>query len=196
MHIYIWSWPQAPHHPRPPPKEEGRCLGGLEILAFAACLGICMTEAEVADFVQCEASVFMAHQGLQQRKGKSKGDIEMPDANKGKGRVCYECGSPDHYARDCPIRQARIAAGGPAILPEHMHKGKGGKGGKGSKGGKQPNAPTPTPTQPWSTQSAWKKICTQVHHLLNGRTGTQELIPGREVQTFWNNYSPQAMHSV
>ena len=82
----------------------------------------------------------------------------MPDANKGKARVCYECGSPDHYARDCPIRQARIASGGPAILPEHMHKGKGGKGGKGSKGGKQPNAPTPTPTQPWPTQSAWTNM--------------------------------------
>ena len=66
----------------------------------------------------------------------SPADVEMRNASK----VCYECNEPGHIGADCPIRKARIAAGGPARLPK-TPKG-GGKGGKGGKGG-------------WPTKQQW-----------------------------------------
>ena len=84
-------------------------------------------------------------------KGKGKaanegaggdGDVNMGDAQaKPKGN-CYECGEGGHYGRDCPVRKARIAAGGPAILDKG--KSKGGKNGQGN----QP--------QQWPTQKQWR----------------------------------------
>ena len=74
---------------------------------------------------------------LKVKKGKGKG--------KGKPRVCFECDSPDHIASACPVRIARVAAGGPERLPRNPDvemtpvggKGRGAKGeGKGGKGGK------------------------------------------------------------
>ena len=78
---------------------------------------------------------------LKAKKGKGKG--------KGKPRVCYECDSESHIARDCLVRVARVAAGGPEWLPKNSDvemsnstdkggkrqsaegEGKGGKCGKG-----------------------------------------------------------------
>ena len=94
--------------------------------------------------------------GKMQRKGKGKGkssggattaptsastsDVIMTD------KVCYECDKPGHLARDCPQRQARVAAGGPARLP------KGGKGkGKGKDGGKAGQAGG----KGWPTRQWW-----------------------------------------
>ena len=54
-------------------QAEPETVNELEVSAFAACLGIGMTEAEVADFVQCEVSAFVAHQGLQQSAGGNVG---------------------------------------------------------------------------------------------------------------------------
>ena len=77
---------------------------------------------------------------LKAKKGKGKG--------KGKPRVCYECDSESHIARDCPVRAARVAAGGPERPPKNSDvemsnsSDKGGKGrnakdeGKVGKGGK------------------------------------------------------------
>ena len=65
---------------------------------------------------------------LKAKKGKGKG--------KGKARSCYECDSECHIARDCPVRAARVAAGGPERLPRSPDvemNNAGGKG-KGTKG--------------------------------------------------------------
>ena len=51
------------------------------------------------------------------------------------GKKCYECNEPGHIANDCPIRKARVAAGG----PERLKKGDG-KGGK---------------NQGWPTKAQW-----------------------------------------
>ena len=65
---------------------------------------------------------------LKAKKGKGKG--------KGKPRTCFECDSESHIARDCPVRAARVAAGGPERLPRNPDvemSNAGGKG-KGTKG--------------------------------------------------------------
>ena len=55
-------------------------------------------------------------------------DVVMADAREDK--KCYECGQPfsicKHLARDCPVRQQRVAAGAPARLPKGVGKGQGG----------------------------------------------------------------------
>ncbi len=87
------------------------------------------------------------------KKGKGKGNFPGP-TNPGKGnamdvdpsggdtkpnyqqkRKCYECGEEGHIGRECPVRQAIVANGGPPILPKGGKEGKGGKYGKDGKGG-------------------------------------------------------------
>jgi hypothetical protein len=87
------------------------------------------------------------------KKGKGKGNFSGP-TNPGKGnamdvdssggdtkpnhqqkRKCYECGEEGHIGRECPVRQARVANGGPPILSKGGKEGKGGKYGKDGKGG-------------------------------------------------------------
>ena len=65
---------------------------------------------------------------LKKSKGKGKGKSQKSK------RTCYECGSEDHLADKCPIRTARVLAGGPERLDDPM--GKGSKKGAGKSGGK------------------------------------------------------------
>ena len=65
---------------------------------------------------------------LKAKKGKGKG--------KGKPRACFECDSESHIARDCPVRAARVAAGGPERVPRNpdVEMNNAGGNGKGAKG--------------------------------------------------------------
>ena len=69
-------------------------------------------------------------------KGGDKPDGKAMDVDEPR---CFECNEPmakcGHSARDCPVRKARVAAGGPERLPKGAGKGtsKGGKGGWPSK---------------------------------------------------------------
>ena len=65
-------------------------------------------------------------------RNPSSSDVVMGDASADKR--CFECNELfskcGHLARDCPVRTARVAAGGPARLPKGKGKGKdGGKSG-------------------------------------------------------------------
>ncbi len=85
------------------------------------------------------------------------------------GELITKCG---HFARDCPLRQARIAAGGPPIL------GKGEKGkGKGKKGGNTAGrgAYTAMPTKgqwnqfyPGPSQQQWRSWYPQGQAAIKG----------------------------
>ena len=48
-------------------------------------------------------------------------------------RKCYECDADDHIAANCPIRAARVAAGGPEGLDDPMGK----EGAKGNTEGEE-----------------------------------------------------------
>ena len=69
-------------------------------------------------------------------KGGDKQDGKAMDVDEPR---CFECNEPmakcGHSAKDCPVRKARVAAGGPERLPKGAGKGasKGGKGGWPSK---------------------------------------------------------------
>ena len=88
--------------------------------------------------------------GKFQKKGDGKG--------KGEKRRCHECYSEEHLARDCPVRQARVAAGGPVRMDVDSPPPKGGKTGKGGgkygkgggKGGKDGGK-----NGWWPTRTAW-----------------------------------------
>ena len=71
-----------------------------------------------------------------EHKGKNNSAMDVDDP------VCFECGEPmkvcGHSAKDCPVRKARVAAGG----PERLFKGKGKGDQKGGKGN-------------WPTRQAW-----------------------------------------
>jgi hypothetical protein len=74
-----------------------------------------------------------------QKKGKGKGkkgggksdEERQPRKGPGPDNKCHECGSDQHFKRDCPIHIGKMEAKG---------KGKGKSGGKG--GGKSPWSPT------------------------------------------------------
>ena len=95
--------------------------------------------------------------GKQPGKGNARdgkdGGTKNPKAMDVDGPACYECGEPmakcGHSAKDCPIRKARVAAGGPERLPKGAGKGNG-KDGKGAWPTKQMWSnfyPGPTQTQ-------------------------------------------------
>ena len=63
---------------------------------------------------------------LEAKKGKGKG--------KGKPRACYECDSESHIARDCFVRAAWVAAGGPERLPRTSDAERGNSGSKSGQG--------------------------------------------------------------
>ncbi len=108
-------------------------------------------------------SVATGPKGGQSMEVDGQGD---PGA-KSEQRECYECGKKGHLGRDCHIRQARVAAGGPAILKGDPKGGKAGKGGgKGGKAGKGGNGQ-------WPSQQQWKGM-----------------YPGPTMQT-WNSWHPQ-----
>ena len=106
-------------------------------------------------------------------KGKGKGNFSGSGPNPGKGsamevdsngaqkpndarkRTCYECGEEGHIGRECPVRQARVAAGGPPILPKGGKDGKGGKNGfsKGGKAGKGSGG-----KGWWPNQTEWRQM--------------------------------------
>ncbi len=86
------------------------------------------------------------------------------DASRAKvdDRKCYECGEAGHIGRNCAIRQARVAAGGPAIIKGDGKGGKKGKGGgKSGQGGQQ-----------WPSAQQWRSM-----------------YPGPSMQT-WSSWQP------
>ena len=87
------------------------------------------------------------------KKGKGKGGDgpkPKPPGDHG-GKVCYDCGEPGHIGADCPVRKARVAAGGPERLPREP-KGKG-KSGNGKNW--QPNKAVWKSWFPGPTQTQW-----------------------------------------
>ncbi len=97
-------------------------------------------------------------------KGKDKGKGKAGKASGGSGGkatgmevddpVCFECGESmrvcGHSAKDCPVRKARVAAGGPERLPKGA-----GKGGKAGKGG-WPNRTQWNSYYPGPSQAQWR----------------------------------------
>ena len=89
------------------------------------------------------------------KKGKGKGSPEAPRAPADhSGKTCYDCGETGHVGADCPVRKARVAAGGPERLPRDP-KGGGKRGKKGGGGGWQPNKTTWKSWFPGPTQAQW-----------------------------------------
>ncbi len=90
-------------------------------------------------------------------------DVDSNGSAVKKERLCYECGLPGHIGRECPVRQARVAAGGPAI-PKGDGKSKGGKSGnkgggkyaKGSWGSMWPNSSQWANMYPGPSMTQWK----------------------------------------
>ena len=106
--------------------------------------------------------------GKGKSKGKGKGNIfdgkggpipmDVDGGAKGTGKnKCYECGEDMHFVRDCPIRKQRIAAGGPAILPNNPNGGGKGKGTwipSGVQWKSMYPGPSPTMLQSWRPQTS------------------------------------------
>ena len=90
-------------------------------------------------------------------------DVDLNGSTAKEERLCFECGKPGHIGRNCPVRQARVAAGGPAIL-NGDGKGKGGKfgnkgggkHGKGSWGNAWPNSSQWASMYPGPSMTQWR----------------------------------------
>ncbi len=89
------------------------------------------------------------------KTGKGKDGIDGKGAMQVDDPVCFECGEPmkicGHSAKDCPVRKARVAAGGPERVP----KG-GGKGGKNGKGSAWPSKTMWNNFYPGPSQAQWR----------------------------------------
>ncbi len=85
-------------------------------------------------------------------KGGGKPDGKAMDVDEPR---CFECNEPmakcGHSARDCPVRKARVAAGGPERLPKGAGKGTG----KSGKGG-WPSRQMWSNFYPGPTQAQWR----------------------------------------
>ncbi len=108
----------------------------------------------------CDDANVKIEELLDQLNALVKGKFQKKGDGKGKGekRRCHECNSEEHLARDCPVRQARVAAGGPVRMDVDSPPPKGGKMGKGDgkygkggrKGGKDGGK-----SGWWPTRTAW-----------------------------------------
>ena len=109
--------------------------------------GISIEDAEAAT---SHAELLALVKNKFSKKGKGKGESPKPKApGDHSGKVCYDCGEPGHIGADCPVRKARVAAGGPERMPKEP-KGRGKAGGKAwqpSKGMWKSWFPGPTQTQ-------------------------------------------------
>ncbi len=113
----------------------------------------------------------LRNKGIGKGNAGGKANHPMPmevdstgDASRAKvdDRKCYECGEAGHIGRNCAIRQARVAAGGPAIIKGDGKGGKKGKGGgKSGQGGQQ-----------WPSAQQWRSM-----------------YPGPSMQT-WSSWQP------
>ena len=113
--------------------------------------------------------------------GKGSGNNKEKDKDNGKsgnramdvdGPKCYECGEPmakcNHSAKDCPMRKARVAAGGPERLP--FQKGMKGNGkGKGGKGDGWPSKTMWNNFYPGPSQTQWRGWYPQPPQHPNGK---------------------------
>ena len=92
------------------------------------------------------------------KAGKSN-DVEMGASAGAEDKKCFECGQPfsvcKHLARDCPVRQQRVAAGGPARLPKGGGKGKGKSAAQGK--GQWPTRERWNQYYPGPSQAQWKQ---------------------------------------
>ena len=77
-------------------------------------------ETPTEDMHQNQLNALVRNLKLKKGKGKGKGP-----------RKCFECESPDHIASACPVRAARMAAGGPERLPRNPDVEMNNAGGKG-----------------------------------------------------------------
>ena len=83
-------------------------------------------------------------------------DVDMKDAPRDhSNKKCYDCGETGHIGADCPVRKARVAAGGPERV-DKPPKG-GGRGGKGGKAQGWPSKAQWGGFYPGPTQAQWSQ---------------------------------------
>ncbi len=93
-------------------------------------------------YAMVKGKVYKKGKGKGKDGGKNSGDGTAMDVDP---KVCHECGDPNHFVRDCPVRAAKNLAKGKNGKGKGDSKGKG----KGSKGaGKYGGVPS---TSAWSS---------------------------------------------